>query len=354
LFMKSQQMVAHGAPLQEFEAATPTPRAGQVIVKISHCGVCHSDLHLFDGHFELGNGKQLSVEKSAEKLPFTLGHEIVGTVAAVGAGVSAVAVGDKRVIYPWIGCNNCPTCARGDEHLCGRPAALGVSVDGGYSDYVIVPDQKYLIDFEGVDEALACTYACSGLTAYSALQRVLPIADGDDILVVGAGGLGMMAIQMIKAMTGLSPLVADIDDDKLAAAMAAGAKKTYNTAHPQALRELKTDTNGGAYAALDFVGADCSFTFGNGALRKGGKQVIVGMIGGAMSMPLPLIPMRAITIAGGYVGSLEEMKAMMVLVRAGKIAPIPIDVRPMKEAYQSLEDLRNGKVTGRVVLENGS
>jgi len=350
--MKSQQMVAHGAPLQEIDAATPTAGAGQVIVKISHCGVCHSDLHLFDGHFELGNGKQLSVAKSDEKLPFTLGHEIVGEVAAIGAGVSTASVGDKRVIYPWIGCNNCPTCERGDEHLCGRPAALGVSVDGGYSDYVIVPDEKYLIDFEGIDEALACTYACSGLTAYSALQRVLPIVDGDDILVVGAGGLGMMAIQMIKAITGLSPLVADIDDAKLAAAMAAGAKKTYNSSNPAALKELKTDTNGGAYAALDFVGADSSFSFGNGALRKGGKQIMVGMIGGAMSMPLPLIPMRAITIAGGYVGSLQEMKDMMVLVRAGKIAPIPIDVRPMNQAYQSLQDLRQGKVTGRVVLEN--
>lgn len=350
--MKSQQMVAHGAPLQEIEAQTPTPKAGEVIVKISHCGVCHSDLHIFDGHFDMGGGNKLNVQKPEEKLPFTLGHEIVGEVVALGEGVGSAKVGDRRVVYPWIGCNNCPTCERGDEHLCSRPAALGVSVDGGYSDHVIVPDEKYLIDFEGVDEALACTYACSGLTAYSALQQVMPLVDGDDILIVGAGGLGMMGIQMIKAITGKSPLVADIDDAKLAAASAAGAKKTYNTTDQGALKELLADTNGGAYAAIDFVGAESSFAFGNGAIRKGGKQVVVGLFGGAMSMPLPLLPMRAITISGGYVGSLQEMNDMMVLVKAGKISPIPVDVRPMNQAYQSLEDLRAGKVTGRVVLEN--
>ena len=349
--MKSQKMIDYAAPLQELEETTPSPAGDEVLVKISHCGVCHSDLHIFDGYFNMGGDNKLDVTKG-RKLPFTLGHEIVGEVVAVGDNVKDAAVGDRRIVYPWIGCGECPICASGNENLCNKPHQLGINVDGGYSDHVMVPDENYLVDFSGVDEALSCTYACSGLTAYSAINKVLPAGEQDPILILGAGGVGMMGVQFAKAMTGRAPLVADIDDAKLDAAKAQGVENVYNTTNPESLKQLLEDTQGGVHAVIDFVGAEASFGFANGAVRKGGKIVIVGLFGGAMGMPLPLFPMRQISIGGSFVGTLQEMKDMMVLVREGKIDPIPLDKRPMSQAYQSLEDLRNGKVTGRVVLEN--
>ncbi|MEQ9519949.1 MAG: alcohol dehydrogenase catalytic domain-containing protein [Parvibaculum sp.] len=144
--MKSQAIVEYGAPLQEIQSDLPVLEGTQVLLKVSHCGVCHSDVHLHDGHFDLGGGNKLDVSRG-RKLPFTLGHEIEGEVVAVGPDVEGVSVGDKRVAYPWIGCGDCPTCRRGEENLCNKPANLGIQVAGGYSTLAVVPQPRYLLDF---------------------------------------------------------------------------------------------------------------------------------------------------------------------------------------------------------------
>ncbi len=220
---------------------------------------------------------------------------------------------------------------------------------GGFADHVLVPHSRYLFDKGAVNDALASTYACSGLTAYSALKKVGPLVDGDELVLVGAGGVGMMALQVALAQ-GLQPIVVDIDDNKLAAALALGAKAVFNSGDKASVKAIKTLCNAGAYVVIDFVGAEASVNFGLGCLRKGGKIIIVGLYGGALNMPLPFIPMSARIIQGSYVGSLQEMGELMALVRAGKIAPIRIEERPLAGVTQALADLKAGKVQGRVVL----
>ena len=213
-----------------------------------------------------------------------------------------------------------------------------------------VPHPRYLIDYGATPPGLAATYMCSGLTSYGAMKKVPPLGPKDDVLIVGAGGVGMMGVQFAKHLFGKGPLVADIDEGRLQAAMGAGAKAAYNTKDPAALAKLMADTEGGAVAAVDFVGSESSFAFASQAVRRGGKVIIVGLFGGGMSMPIAMFPIRALTIGGSYVGSLAEAEAMMAPVRAGHIDPIPVKEAPLSAANQVLEDLKAGKVIGRVVL----
>lgn len=345
--MNSQAITAYGAPLQAREGAVPEPRGSEVLLRIDHCGVCHSDLHLQDGHFDLGEGRRLELGAS---LPLVPGHEIEGRVVALGPDARGVAVGERRVVYPWIGCGDCPTCGRGEEHLCSRPRALGVNVDGGYSDHVRVPHARYLLDCEGIVPGLAGLYMCSGLTAYSALLKAGPPA-GEPLAIVGLGGVGMMAVQFARALYPQAELIAvDVREDRLRAAAQAGAARTVDATRPDAAKQLFKAT-GGVAAAVDFVGSEASLAFVDRALRKGGRAVIVGLFGGRFSLPIPLLPLRAVAFIGSYVGSPAEAEAMLERVRAGGIAPIPVQHRPLSEANQALDALRAGEVLGRTVLD---
>ena len=343
--MIAYETTTPGAPLAPVESATPTPQGSEVLVKMLACGVCHSDIHLHEGIFNLGNDKQLEVGRPGQ----VLGHEIFGEVVALGPEASGVAIGDRRVVYPWIGCGECASCRRGDEHLCTPGRGLGTMAKGGFADFVLVPHSRYLFDKGDVDDALASTYACSGLTAYSALKKIADRQADDEVLIIGAGGVGMMAVQIALSM-GIDPIVADIDPDKLAAAQTYGVSRVFNSAERESSKAIKKLSDGGVFAALDFVGAEASTAFGLSTLRKGGKLVIVGLYGGALNIPLPFIPMNARIIQGSYVGSLKEMGELMALVRAGKIAPINIEERPLAEVSSALADLKSGKVRGRLVL----
>jgi D-arabinose 1-dehydrogenase-like Zn-dependent alcohol dehydrogenase len=347
--MYCEAITEFGKPLQHLETPTPSPTGSEVLVRVEHCGVCHSDVHIHDGYFGLGGEARLPL---GLPLPHTLGHEVAGEVIAVGPDADPSLIGQHRALYSWIGCGKCAACVRGEENYCNAPRNLGCSagVGGGYASHVTIPDAKYLIDYGAVPPALAATYMCSGLTAYGALKKVPTLGPKDDVLVVGAGGLGMMAIQFAKEMFGKGPLVADIDEGRLQAAMGAGAKAVYNTTDPNALKQLMADTEGGALASIDFVGSESSFGFANQSVRRGGRVIVVGLFGGGMSMPIPMFPFRAITIGGSYVGSLAEAEAMMELVRAGKVDPIPVKEVPLSSANQVLTDLKAGKVIGRVVL----
>ena len=351
--MKSQAVVNYGAPLQEIVQQLPTLSGSEVLIKISHCGVCHSDIHLHDGYFGLGDDKKLDISGS-HSLPLTLGHEIEGEVAALGpqAQAQGVNLGDKRVVFPWIGCGECVLCERGDEHLCSKPQALGVNVAGGYSEYVVVPHPRYLLAYDNIADGLAATYMCSGITADGALQKLGPIAAGETVVIVGLGGVGMMGLQFARALFPEAAITgADVDATKLQAATEAGADRVYDVTEQGAAKQLLKDTAGGALGAVDFVGSESSSAFANRAVKKGGHVVIVGLFGGRFTMPIPMFPLRAISISGSYVGSLAETKAMLDLVKAGKIAPIPIQERPLAQADQTLTDLRAGKIVGRVVLK---
>jgi D-arabinose 1-dehydrogenase-like Zn-dependent alcohol dehydrogenase len=347
--MRSQAIVEFGSPLKDIETPTPTPQGTEVLIKTGHAGVCHSDVHIHDGYFDLGGGNKLPMGNL--KLPHTLGHEIEGEVVAAGPGAAGVKVGAHYAVFPWIGCGECAACKRDEENLCIRPRNLGCSanVPGGYATHVLVPHPKYLIEYGNTNPALAAAYMCSGLTAFGAMKKIGKLAEGDEVVVLGCGGVGMMGIQFAKSLFGKGPIAADIDDGRLEAAKKAGAKATYNSKDPASAKKLMADT-GGAFAVVDFVGSEASFAFANAIVRKGGRIVIVGLFGGAMAMPLPLFPLRALSIIGSYVGSLPEAQEMMEIVRAGKVDPIPFSERPLAQASQTLSDLRAGKITGRVVL----
>ena len=168
--MKSYKVVEFGQPLQKVEEGNPAPQGAEVLVKVTAAGVCHSDVHLWEGFFDMGGGNKVSTQKTMNP-PRTMGHEIVGEVVALGPDAKGAKVGDKAVVYPWIGCGTCWYCTNGREHLCAAPRALGVNKDGGYADHVLVPDAKYLYPYGNIPTDLACLYACSGITAFSAVQE---------------------------------------------------------------------------------------------------------------------------------------------------------------------------------------
>ena len=347
--MKSQKIIEYGEPLEAVEDATPAPSGTEVVVAISHCGVCHSDLHIQDGYFSLGNDRKLDTSRN-RSLPFTLGHEIQGEVAAVGPDAEGVAVGDKCVVYPWIGCGDCAHCHRGYENLCEAGLNLGTSKDGGFADHVIVPHPRHILDASGIPDGLAGTYMCSGLTAYSALKKIGELTADDQVLILGVGGVGYAGVQIAGALFDNAPLAADIDPAKREAATTAGATSAYDSSDDDAFKAIRKDTNGGVYAVVDFVGSEASTTFARKCLRRGGKLIVVGLFGGGFSIDLPLIPFTALSIIGSITGTLEEAKEVLELAKQGKIDPMPIEERPLDQANASLDDLRAGRIVGRVVL----
>jgi len=343
----SYQIIEHGKPLQKVVFETPKPQGSEVLVRITRAGVCHSDLHIWDGYFDLGGGRRFYVKERGCIPPFTLGHEPFGVVEALGPRAKGVKVGQKKLVYPWIGCGKCAVCKAGQDNYCvSGTRFLGVNRPGAYSTHVLVPDPKYLVDATGIDEAYAATLACSGLTAYSAAAKLPPLGTQDRVAVLGCGGLGLIGISVLRAK-GVKHIVGcDIDDAKLAAAAKQGAKQTVNTRAADAAQNLQ-----GIAAAIDFVGSPATAALGIGALRKGGRYVICGLYGGELVHPLPPIAQRAIAIVGSYVGNLQELKEVVALARKGKIKPAPVETRPADEANRALEDLKAGRVVGRVVLD---
>ena len=345
--MLSWEIVEHGKPLQKAVKETPKPKGTEVLMRITRAGVCHSDLHIWDGYFDLGGGKRFYVKERGCVPPFTLGHEPFGVVEALGPRAKGVKVGQKRLIYPWIGCGKCAVCKAGRDNLCvSGTRFIGVNRPGAYSTHVLVPDAKYLLDSAGIDDAFASTLACSAVTAYSAANKLPELAKGDAVAVLGCGGLGLIAISVLRAR-GIANIVAcDIDDAKLATAKKLGARITANTRDPESSKKLQ-----GIAAALDFVGSPATAALGIGALRKGGRYVICGLYGGELVHPLPPIAQRAIGIVGSYVGSLQELKEVVALAKKRKIRQTPVETRPADAANAALEDLKAGKVLGRIVLD---
>lgn len=347
--MISYQLAQFGQPLHRTERTTPVPTGDEVLLRVSACGVCHSDVHLSDGFFDLGEGRKVDLSKGRQ-LPLTLGHEISGEVVALGPTSQGVAVGDQRVVYPWLGCRACAVCAAGQEHLCPFPQALGVVRAGGFADHVMVPSARYLFDLGAVESALACTYACSGLTAYSALMKVSAEASGRHLLLIGAGGVGLAALSVARTVLDAVVVVADIDPIRRQAAREAGADQVIDPTTEGAAKRVKQITGGGAVATIDFVGSTTSASFGLSVMSVGGTLVIVGLFGGLLPVRLPLIPLRQLTVRGSFVGSLAEMQALVDLVGTGRVAPLTVRTRPLAEAQAALSELRDGRGVGRTVL----
>ncbi len=350
--MKAYQIVKWGEPLEEREVPTPEPQGTEVLVRVTASGICHSDIHIWDGYFDMGGDNKLSLEDRGMQLPFTMGHETLGEVVALGPDATGVEIGGKRIVFPWIGCGECDVCQRGEDLLCLAPRTVGTRYAGGYAEYCIVPHAKYLVPFADVDEPYAATCACSGVTAYSALKKLKHLRPEQHLMIVGAGGVGLAGIGMAKAVVDAKLIVADIDPAKRAAALAAGADIVIDNSDESAVASLLEKTGGGVHGIIDFVGAPASTGFAMQAAAREAKIVVVGLFGGAIPVPLASLPLRMMSLVGSYVGTLDEMYELMALVQAGKVKPVPVTSRPLREAGQAIADLRDGKAVGRYVLVN--
>ena len=218
-----------GEPVKEIEVPTPELAGKEVLVRITHSGVCHSDVHCQEGHFDLGSAGKLPLAASGVEWPAVFGHEIVGTVVAAGPEASVQPGDTQYIVFPWIGCGNCQACREDRENYCPRGRNLSVGLRGGFAREVWVPDERYLIGLGDLDPAWGATLACSGVTSYSAVNKVLPRGEEDVVAVIGAGGVGLMAVAMLKALGHRKIAVVDVSDENLEIAKKLGATITFNS-----------------------------------------------------------------------------------------------------------------------------
>jgi propanol-preferring alcohol dehydrogenase len=349
--MRSFQVCRCGEPMQFAETANPKPTGTEVLLKVLAAGVCHSDLHIWEGYYDLGHGKVLRLQDRGVKLPLTMGHENVGEVVAVGPRARGVKIGDKRLVYPWIGCGTCMVCKRGDEQLCTAPQFLGVYRDGGYASHLKVPHPRYLLPYGNkMTPEQAAPLACSGLTAYGALKKLGSLVKTEPVVVIGAGGLGLICISIIKAMKGKGAIAVDIDPVKREVAMRQGATAAIDPNAPDAVAQLQAAAKGPIWAAIDFVGNSQTAQLAVDSLVKGGKLIVVGLFGGDITLSLPLIPIRAMTVQGSYTGSLKELTELLKLIRNQPLPLVPTKTQRLDDAQNIIGELKAGKVVGRRVL----
>ena len=348
--MKRWSIVQNGRPLECLEYSDPVPAGTEVLIEVTHCGVCHSDLHFWKGSFDLGGGRTLKISDRGVKLPFAPGHEIVGRVAAIGPRSTGAAIGDRRIVYPWIGCGLCEMCLTDRENLCSQPSFLGAIRDGGFGSHVIVPNAGYLFGYEGIDPALAATFACAGLTVYSAIQKLRPIENDKPILLIGAGGLGLAAIAMLRAFGFQRLISVDISADKRAAALRAGATHALDGSGPNAIDEILAAAGSALPAAIDFVNNGTTASLALECLAKGGKLVLVGVGGGDLQLSLAGLIFRPRSIIGSHTGSRRELHELIAFAKTGQLDSMPVTRMPKDAANQALRLLHHGEVIGRLVL----
>jgi D-arabinose 1-dehydrogenase-like Zn-dependent alcohol dehydrogenase len=349
--MHRQSLVKFDAPLCETIVETPKPQGKEVLVRIERCGLCHSDLHIQDGYADLGGGKRLDTTRGMT-LPFTLGHEIAGVVEEVGPELSKDLAGTKKAVFPWIGCGQCRDCLNGDENLCLKQRFLGVSIDGGFASHVLVPDAKYLLDYDPLPVNQAATLMCSGVTAYGALKRLVDRPRQRNLLLIGLGGVGMMGLSFAQAMFTQKISVADVSPAAREAALKNGAAIAYDPSDGDIAKRILKETEGGFDEVVDFAGNEKSMAFAVSVVARGGKIVVSGLMGGNFSLPMVQWIYKRMTIEGFMVGTLTEARELMALARAGKIKPTPIREEPMGDVQKWIDALRAGKVVGRIVLKN--
>ncbi|VFJ15293.1 alcohol dehydrogenase [Candidatus Nitrosocosmicus franklandus] len=353
--MKGAQIIKTNQPLEINDIKDPKPEGKQVLVKVIASGVCHSDLHLWEGGYAGPKGVFMKVEDRGVKFPLIPGHEISGEIEEVGNEVSNVQVGDNVLVYPWLGEGSCPACLSGEQNLCDSPKTLGIYQNGGYAQFVLVPDSKYVIKLSNLQFDSASSLACSGLTAYNAVKKAKPaqgLEKDHNIVIVGAGGLGLMAVQIAKAICDSNITVIDVNDQKLSEARKLGADTVINSKEKSDIvKEVKALTNGaGTDVVIDFVNNNITSINSFNMLRKRGKMIMVGLFGGSMELNLPMIPLRGYTLTGAYTGTFSDLTELVNLASQGKVKTVLDKRYSLDQVNEALEDLKNGKIIGRAII----
>jgi propanol-preferring alcohol dehydrogenase len=336
--MHAAVVEAFGKPLVFREVPIPTPGPGQILVKTEACGVCHTDLHAAHGDWPV-----------KPTPPFIPGHEGIGLVVALGAGVTIVREGD-RVGVPWLysACGHCEYCLSAWETVCAKAEFGGYTKNGGFADYILA-DPNYVAHIpKGLSAQEAAPLICAGITTYKGI-KVTEARPGEWIVISGAGGLGHLAIQYAKTM-GLQVCAVDIEDDKLALARELGADLTVNASHDHALEMVKKGTDGGAHGVLITAPSLGAFKQGVAMTRKRGTCVLVGLPPGDFPLPLFDVVANCITIRGSFVGNREDMAEALAFAAQGKVKA-DIELQPLSAINQVFDRLEHGKVAARVVLD---
>ena len=348
--MQAARIVKINEPLEVQDLSIPKPRGSQVLIKVQSSGVCHSDIHLWEGGYEGVGGQFIKTTDRGVKYPITPGHEVAGFVENVGEDVEGFSKDEKVLVFPWIGEGLCPACRVGEENLCDKPRSLGVYNEGGYAEYLLVPSYKYLVKLGDLDTDTSAPLSCSALTAYGAVKNA-KLTPNDNVVIVGAGGLGLMAMQLAKATTGSKIIAMDIADGKLQIAKQNGADFIINSKKEDPVKAVKELTgNLGADAVLDFVNASKTVETDMQILRRRAKVVLVGLFGGALQLNLVTMPTRAYQIIGSYTGSMNDLVELVSLARRDVIKPVISNRFKLDQATEALQMLKEGKVVGRGII----
>lgn len=348
--MKAARITKPKEPLTIENLPTPKPRSTQVLVRVASTGVCHSDLHLWEGGYTGPAGTVMKVEDRGVKFPLTPGHEVAGVVESFGEDVSGVEAEERVLVYPWIGEGLCPACRVGEENLCDKPRSLGVYQDGGYAEYMLVPHYRYLVKTGDQSPENTASLACSGLTAYTAVKNA-SLKPDEFLVIVGAGGLGLTGVQLAKVLTNATVAVVDLDDRRLEEAKKLGADHVINSGTKDVEKEIKDLTGGlGADAIVDFVNASKTVGTDMNLLRKRGRLVLVGLFGGSVELNLALMPLRAFRIIGSYTGKYADLVELVALARKGAVRSVVSRRFKLDEANDALMQLKAGKIIGRAVI----
>src|SRR5689334_15578285 len=340
--MQAARIVEVNEPLEVTQLETPKPKGSQVLIKVESSGVCHSDIHLWEGGYEGIGGQLLKTTDRGVKYPLTPGHEIAGIVDSLGEEAEGFTKNEKVLVYPWIGEGVCPACRIGQENLCDKPRSLGVYRDGGYAEYVLVPSYKYLLRIDdGMDTNASATLSCSALTAYGAVKNT-NLKPNDNVVIIGAGGLGLMAMQLAKAVTGARIIAMDIGDDKLKAAKEdGGSDDVVNSKKDDPVKAIMELTdNMGADAVIDFVNASKTVEADMQFLRRRARLILVGLFGGELKLSLITMPTKAYKLIGSYTGSLGDMVELVSLAQRGVIKPVVSEKFKLDQATEALSKLK--------------
>ncbi len=336
--MKAAILREFKGPLTIEEVAQPKPDAHEVLIEVEACGVCHSDLHVADGDWP----QIVPITKK----PLILGHEIAGRVVEKGVSVNDLEVGD-RVGVPWVHwtCGECDFCVEGNENLCVRQKITGVTVDGGYAEFVKAPASHALKIPGGLSCIDAAPLFCAGVTVYRALRHA-KIQPGQRLAVFGVGGLGHLAVQIGQLMGAIVTAI-DVCEEKLEHARGLGASAALNAATVNVVKELRRA--GSVHAALVTSAAKAAYDTALPCVRPAGMLLVVGLPAESICFPPILMAASEVRVQASSVGTRQDLREVLALAAAGKIRS-QVSTRLLSEVNQALDQLRSGQVSGRIVL----
>jgi alcohol dehydrogenase, propanol-preferring len=340
--MQAVQLTDWQRPAVVRTVPRPQPGPGQVLLEVRAAGLCHSDLHLM--HWPVGT---LPYE-----LPFTLGHEVAGDVAALGPGTEGIEVGDSVIVYgPW-GCGRCARCSLGEEQLCeasglrGRGAGLGR--DGGLAEYMIVPSSRLTVPLGDLDPVAAAPLADAALTPYHAIRRALPgLRAGAAAVVIGVGGLGHVAVQILRALTSCRIVAVDRREQALEIAARDGADVMLAADGLTAREARRAAGARGAALVIDCVGVEQTLELAAGIVAPGGHVTILGVGGGTFPMRFGAVPFETSVVMSNW-GTRAELADVVALARAGAVH-VDVERVALADAPAAYERLEAGAVRGRLV-----